>query len=135
MSSYLTFYAVPKAENSKPIGLISYCRSNDIYQYFSDNIHPAYIGNDEEYHYTELTVEKVDRVLEDLNNDIKKAKIRIEEYEKCANGDTEIIETIIEFREYLENLETALYRTEFIKELVLETKYSNSLKAIYCNVD
>ena len=60
---------------------------------------------------------------------------RIEEYEKCANGDTEIIETIIEFREYLENLETALYRTEFIKDLVLETKYSNSLKAIYCNVD
>ena len=135
MSSYLTFYAVPKAEGSKPIGLINYCRSNDVYQYFSDNIHPAYIGNDEEDHYTELTVEKIDRVLEDLNNDIKKTKIRIEEYEKCANGDTEIIETIIEFREYLENLETALYRTEFIKELVLETEYSNSLKAIYCNVD
>ena len=38
MSSYLTFYAVPKEEGTKPISLISYSRNNEIYQYFNDNI-------------------------------------------------------------------------------------------------
>ena len=36
MSSYLTFYVVPKAEGSKPLSLICYSRNTHIYQYFDE---------------------------------------------------------------------------------------------------
>ena len=136
MSSYLTFYLVPKAKGSKPIGLISYCRSNDIYQYFSDNIHPAYIGNDEEDHYTELTVENVDRVLENMKNDISKYQEKISEYQKHAAGNTEIIDYILEMKEDLDILEEALHKVEFIRDLVYEASCDwNEYNKIFCNVD
>lgn len=32
MSSYLTFYIVPKEEGSKPIALLNYSRNNGIYR-------------------------------------------------------------------------------------------------------
>ena len=57
MSSYLTFYIVPK-EGNKPIALLNYSRNNDIYQYFVDNVKVAFIGMEENPQYTELTEEK-----------------------------------------------------------------------------
>ena len=60
MSSYLTFYIVPKEEGSKPIALLNYSRNNDIYQYFVDNVRVAFVGMEENPQYTELTEEKID---------------------------------------------------------------------------
>ena len=66
MSSYLTFYIVPKEEGSKPIALLNYSRNNDIYQYFVDNVRVAFVGMEENPQYTELTEEKIDWVIHDL---------------------------------------------------------------------
>ena len=137
MSSYLTFYLVPKAEGSKPLGLISYTRSSNVYQYFNDNLHVKYITNSEgETQYTELTTDMVDEVLDDLKNDISKAEKRILEYEKHASGNTEIIEYILEQKEYIEDLNWALYKIQFIRDLVYEASCSwNEYNKVLCNVD
>lgn len=136
MSSYLTFYIVPKTEGAKPISLISYSRSSDIYQYFNENINPAFIGIEDEAKYTELTLEKVDIVLEDLNKSIDKTNNRILEYQKYAAGNMEIIHEILNDKEYLEELKYTLHKIEFIRDLVDESKYSCSgYSKVLCNID
>lgn len=136
MSSYLTFYIVPKAENSKPLALISYSRNSGIYRSFYDSIHPAYTGMEDEIQYTELTKDKVDQVIFDLQEDINSAKRRLAEYEKHAAGNTEIIEDIIEQREYIDNLEYGLHKIEFIKDLVIDAGYGcTGFTKVLCNVD
>lgn len=136
MSSYLTFYVVPKAEGSKPLDLICYSRNTHIYQYFDEIIHPAYIGIGDETQYTELTIQKVDKVLEDMKNDISKYQEKISEYQKHAAGNAEIIEYILEMKEDLDILEWALHKVEFIRDLVYEASCDwNEYNKILCNVD
>lgn len=134
MSSYLTFYVVPKEKGAKPISLISYSRNSEIYQYFNDNIRVAYIGM-EEPQYTELTSDEVRLVLDDVIRDISKAEKRVFEYEKHAAGNSEIIDEILSVKDYLETLYHCRSRIEFIQEIVEDVKYNDDLKAIYCNVD
>ena len=135
MSSYLTFYIVPKEENSKPISLISYSRNSEVYQYFNDVLHVAYIGI-EETQYTELNVSKVDEVISELKNDINKAQKRVSEYEKHASGNSELIEDIISQKEWIEDLEYTLHKVEFIRDIVYESSCSwNSYNKVLCNID
>ena len=136
MSSYLTFYIVPKAEGSKPLALVSYTRSSAIYRCFNETLNVAYIGIGDEPQYTELTVNKVNEVIEDMKNEIDGNKKRIAEYEKHAAGNTDIIEYIIELKEDTEILEYFLHKAEFIKDLVVEASNSwNEYNKILCNVD
>lgn len=134
MSSYLTFYARSKDEGSKPIPLVSYSRNNEIYQQFNDTIHPTYVGNSDECQYTILTVEKVDSVIKEIESDLRKARIRLEEYDKHASGNMDMVEYIIEQKEYIEDLEYALHRTMFIRELVSDASYSWRKHEILCNI-
>ena len=136
MSSYLTFYIVPKEEGSQPIPLISYTRSSDVYQYYKDNAYPAFIGNGDEPEYSEVTLEKMDWVLEDLRRDINKATSRMSEYEKHAAGNMDIIEEIISQKEYVSDLQYALNKLEFIRDIVEESTHSwTEFDKVLCNVD
>lgn len=136
MSSYLTFYIVPKEEGSKPISLISYSRSNEIYQYFNDSLSISYAGNGDEINYTELTVSHVDKVIEDLKCDIDKSKTRLQEYEKHASGNLEIIEEILNQKDYLNDLEGTLYQIYCIRNIVEESTYDwNDYNKVLCNID
>lgn len=136
MSSYLTFYLVPKEEGSKPISLVSYTRNSEVYQYYNDNAHPTFIGVDDEAQYSEVTLEKMDLVIEDLKLDIDKATSRILEYEKHAAGNIEIIEEIISQKEYINDLQYALHKLEFIRDIVEESTYSwTNFNKVLCNID
>ena len=136
MSSYLTFYIVPKEEGSKPIALLNYSRNNDIYQYFVDNVRVAFIGMEENPQYTELTEEKIDWVIHDLKSDISKAQKRVEEYEHHVDGNMDIIEEIISQKDYIADLKYALSETEFIKQFVTEATHSwSDYNKVLCNVD
>lgn len=137
MSSYLNIYLVPKSkgeEKQKPLLLISYSRSSDIYQYFNDNLNIAYYGMGEVPNYSKLTKEMVDNVLYDLKKDIQNSEKRVAEYEKHAAGNYEIIDEIIHTKEYIEDLKSALHPIEYIGELVSELEYSE-FEAIYINID
>ena len=135
MSSYLTFYAKSKDEGSKPIPLVSYSRNNEIYQQFNDIIHPVYIGNSNECQYKTLNVEQIDSVIKEIESELRKVKFRLEEYTKHASGNMDMVEYIIEQKEYIEDLEYTLYRTMFIRELVSDSLYSWSNHEILCNID
>lgn len=136
MSSYLTFYIVPKEEGSKPISLLSYSRSNEIYQYVNDAINPAYAGLEGETQYTELTKDRISRVIEDLESDIRQARTRVSEYERHAAGNFKVIEEIISQKEYIKDLENALITVKFIEEIVEEADKSwSDYDKVLCNVD
>ena len=136
MSSYLTFYVVPKAEGSKPLALVSYTRSSAIYRCFNETLNVAYIGMGDEPQYTELTINKVNEVIEDMKNDISKYQENISEYQKHAAGNAEIIEYILEMKEDLDILEWDLHKVEFIRDLVYEASCDwNEYNKILCNVD
>ena len=135
MSSYLTFYARHKDVDSKPIPLVSYSRNNEIYQQFNDTIHPAYVGTSDECQYTVLTVEQVDSVIKEIESELRKARLRLEEYTKHASGNMDMVEYIIEQKEYIEDLEYTLYKTMFIRELVSDASYSWSKHELLCNID
>lgn len=133
MSSYLNIYAKFKDDSREPLLLMSYTRSSEVYQYFEQEIHPIFMGMDE-IKYTDLTFGNTGLVCDALISEIKKLNRRIEEYEKHAGGNLEIINEIIELKEYREELANALSECSFIKMLTGETQYSYTKYTLACNI-
>ena len=129
MSSYLSFYLVPKAHPEERLLLQSFSRSNEVYQRFFDNLSVAYAGNEEKY--TKLTVESVIR---DLDDDIAKAEARRVEYEKFCHGNSELIEEMISTKEYIRDLQSTRDYISFIRDILADLDYSG-FSDVLCNVD
>lgn len=136
MSSYLTFYLVPKkitgkynfqteqieeTEVSKGIPLVydSYSRNSDVYQAFWESLHPAYCGNEEKY--TELTPQKVEQVLADRREYISKVEFRLNTlYEMLKNGgyNEDLFSEIMSTSEHLKEENEALNEIKAISKMV-----------------
>lgn len=130
MSSYLSFYLVPKAHPEERLLLQSFSRSNEVYQRFFDNLSVA--GNEEKY--TKLTVSDVESVIRDLDDDIAKAEARRVEYEKFCHGNSELIEEIISTKEYIRDLQSTRDYISFIRDILADLDYSG-FSDVLCNVD
>ena len=138
MSSYLTFYLVPKGEDKKPLTFISYSRSNDVYQSYYEELNPAYIGNGDEPNYTELTPEKALQVVNAAKDDLKKAEKalnnRISAYKELNDTSEEAIQDIASTREYIEELKEGLAELQCIYNWVSDIEYSDFEKVLI-NID
>lgn len=132
MSSYLSFYLVPKAHPEERLLLQSFNRSNEVYQRFFDNLSVAYAGNEEKY--TKLTVSDVESVIRDLDDDIAKAEARRAEYEKFCHGNSELIEEMISTKEYIRDLQSTRDYISFIRDILTDLDYSG-FSDVLCNVD
>ena len=132
MSSYLSFYLVPKAHPEERLLLQSFSRSNEVYQRFFDNLSIAYAGNEEKY--TKLTVSDVESVIQDLDGDIAKAEARRVEYEKFCHGNSELIEEIISTKEYIRDLQSTRDYISFIRDILTDLDYSGC-SDVLCNID
>ena len=132
MSSYLSFYLVPKAHPEERLLLQSFSRSNEVYQRFSDNLNIAYAGNEEKY--TKLTVSDVESVIQDIDDDITKAETRRTEYEKFCYGNPESIEEIISTKEYIRDLQSTRDYISFIRDVLTDLDYSG-FSDVLCNID
>lgn len=132
MSSYLSFYLVPKAHPEEKLLLQSFSRSNEVYQRFFDNLSIAYAGNEEKY--TKLTVSDVESVIRDLDDDIAKAEARRVEYEKFCHGNSELIEEMISTKEYIRDLQSTRDYISFIRDTLTDLDYSG-FSDVLCNVD
>lgn len=132
MSSYLSFYLVPKAHPEERLLLQSFSRSNEVYQRFFDNLSIAYAGNEEKY--TKLTVSDVELVIRDLDDDIAKAEARRAEYEKFCHGNSELIEEMISIKEYIRDLQSTRDYISFIRDILTDLDYSG-FSDVLCNVD
>lgn len=132
MSSYLSFYLVPKAHPEERLLLQSFSRSNEVYQRFFDNLSIAYAGNEEKY--TKLTVSDVESVIRDLDDDIAKAEARRVEYEKFCHGNSELIEEMISTKEYIRDLQSTRDYISFIRDILADLDYSR-FSDVLCNID
>lgn len=132
MSSYLNIYIKAKG-NDKPIEIVSWSRSDDIYSAIDDVINIPWSG--EELQYTELTVERINKVIEELKLDIDKADKRIIEYEKHANGNADLIEDILSQKEYREGLDDVLKRIRFLSDIIYDAKQGFSdVEKVICSI-
>ena len=132
MSSYLSFYLVPRAHPEEKLLLQSFSRSNEVYQRFSDNLNIAYAGNEEKY--TKLTISDVESVIQDIDADITKAETRRTEYEKFCYGNSESIEEIISTKEYIRDLQSTRDYISFIRDILADLDYSG-FSDVLCNID
>lgn len=132
MSSYLSFYLVPKAHPEERLPLQSFSRSNEVYQRFFDNLSIAHAGNEEKY--TKLTVSDVESVIRDLDDDIAKAEARRVEYEKFCHGNSELIEEMISTKEYIRDLQSTRDYISFIRDILADLDYSG-FSDVLCNID
>ena len=131
MSSYLSFYLVPKAHPEERLLLQSFSRSNEVYQRFFDNLSIAHAGNEEKY--TKLTVSDVESVIRDLDDDIAKAEARRVEYEKFCHGNSELIEEMISTKEYIRDLQSTRDYISFIRDILADLDYSG-FSDVLCNI-
>jgi hypothetical protein len=132
MSSYLSFYLVPRAHPEEKLLLQSFSRSNEVYQRLSDNLNIAYAGNEEKY--TKLTISDVESVIQDIDADITKAETRRTEYEKFCYGNPESIEEIISTKEYIRDLQSTRDYISFIRDVLTDLDYSG-FSDVLCNID
>lgn len=157
MSSYLTFYLVPKKTRKKydfnkddgsteievelstgtPLVFLSYSRSNEIYQAFNETLNPAYAGMEEKY--TELTIGNCDLVITELEKEIRSTEKRLKiNYKMLKEGgySSELWEDIHSMEEYLEEQQSTLEEVKNIRNIVYEcTEGYNDFEKVLINVD
>lgn len=124
MSSYLTFYVRPK-DGGKPIDVVSFGRSSEIYQYFND----CFKFTEE---FTKITVDNVREVQSLLASDLYKNKRRLETYEKYAHINSELVEEVIGIKEYIGQLTKAKFYLDFIMKIVEESENGYSRSSEIC---
>lgn len=136
MSSYLNLYLKPKKGEDKKLRLISSSRNSDVYERFHEE-GVTFIGYDEgEEKYTKIDTRFLDNILSEVNADIAKWEKRISEYRKHANGNADIINEIIEYDEYLEELKNSKWYFIFLRDIVKEIEDGyTSFEGMYANID
>jgi hypothetical protein len=142
MSSYLTFYLVPKGEDKKPLALMSYSRNSDIYQAYYENAHPAFYGNGEEPNYTELTKDLshyvVNKLREDLDKCEKAHEAKIKALQALPKLEGEALEEYLQETtstvEYISDLKDTLKFADFIDDIVSDLEFSDFEKVLI-NID
>lgn len=157
MSSYLTFYLLPKKSKKQyiynetdgstekevkiteglPLAFLSYSRSSDIYQEFNENMSIAYAGQEDKY--TEISHSDVLRICEDIEETIKKTKERLEiDYKiiKESGCDSDMWEQIHSSETFIKEQEETLRDIKNIANIVYEvTSGYNDFEKVLANVD
>jgi sarcosine oxidase delta subunit len=157
MSSYLTFYLVPKKtkkqsvynneeghtekeitlSEGKPLILMSFSRNSDVYQAYYETLNPAYCGTEEKY--TEITYADSQRVTKEFENDIKKTEQRLEiSYKMLKEGgySSELWEEIQSTEEYLREQKETLEELKHISNIIYEvTEGYNDFEKVLINID
>ena len=157
MSSYLSFYLIPKKTRKKyhydpengntteevklsegvPLLLMSYSRSNGVYQAYNETLDVAYAGTEDKY--TELSYEDAKRVVDEFEEDLKKSERGLEiNYKmlKESGYSPELWEEIHSTETYLDEERETLEELKNIQNLVYEiAKDFTDFEKILINVD
>lgn len=132
MSSYLNIYIVPKKDRT-PIEIVSYSSADDIYTAISEVINIPWSG--EELQYVDLSIENINKIIDDIKQYINKVDKRIIEYEKHANGNADLIEDILSQKEYREGLDDVLKRIRFLSDIIYDAKEGFSdVEKVICSI-
>lgn len=161
MSGYLTFYLVPKKTITKfifddncntdqevkvsegiPLMFMSYSRSSDIYQIFTENIYNiAYCSNycSNEDNYTELTLEDIQNIRDSIKEDIYRAEELLKIDYKIIQGsicDLDMRENIYSNEKYIRDQKNVLCEINNIYNIVEEiTKGFTNFEKVLININ
>ena len=125
--NYLTFYIKPK-DGGKPIDIITFGRSSEIFQYFTDHLKLS-------SNFTKITENDVREIQSVLATDIYRNKMRLETYEKYAHINADLVEEVLGVKEYIGQLTKAKFYIDFIMLMVEESELSYSrFSEICCTV-
>lgn len=134
MSSYLTLYGLPK--EGKPISFYCVSRNHPVYQAIYESLNPAFYGMGDEPNYSELTYAGVREVINDLHDELKQCDDHIEVLKDNANGNLEVINEILNYKQLHDELVNTISQMDFLSVIVedCEHEYSGFTK-ILMNVD
>lgn len=121
-------------EEKKHIIIATFSRNTELYQYFDENINPAYIGS-KEHLYTTITRSGISDVISDLDKDIDSSKDRLAEYEKYAKDNPDYIQEIVELKKYISDLQYAQGKVAFIEDMIDGIDFYEEIEEVCCNVD
>lgn len=152
MSSYLTFYLVPKKTKTIydkegvsseikisegiPLTLFSFTRSSEVYQAFTTSLNVAYYGGDSD-NYTEISKEDVAIVIQDYKREIQSIEDRLKiDYKiiKESGCINEMWEEIHSFEELLQEKKDSLETLLNISYILSDIPYSDFDKVLI-NID
>lgn len=122
--NYLTFYIKPK-DGGKPIDIITFGRSTEIFQYFTDHLKLS-------SNLTKITENDVREIQAVLATDIYRNKMRLETYEKYAHINADLVEEVLGVKEYIGQLTKAKFYIDFIMLMVEESELSYSRSSEIC---
>lgn len=145
MSSYLNIYLVPRKEHmpeQKPLFLMQWSRSSEVYQAIRDAANPMFIGTGDKTNYSDLTKDDLDEAIESIQHNIssckKRIQARVEALNKINNPPKETLDEFIQ-----ENIDTSDYITELeetrsdlyaLRNIIADIQYSDFEKVV-CNID
>ena len=152
MSSYLTFYLVPKktktiynkegvhseikVSEGTPLALFSFTRSSEVYEAFTTSLNVAYCGTDSD-NYTELSKEDVALVIQDYKREIQSIEDRLKiDYKilRESGYTSEMWEEIHSFEKFLQEKKDSLETLLNISYIVSDIPYSDFDKVLI-NID
>ena len=122
--NHLTFYVRPK-DGGKPIDIITFGRSTEIFQYFTDHLKLS-------SEFTKISENDVREIQSVLTTDIYRNKMRLETYEKYAHINADLVEEVIGIKEYIGQLTKAKFYIDFIMLMVEESESSYSRSSEIC---
>lgn len=122
--NHLTFYVRPK-DGGKPIDIITFGRSTEIFQYFTDHLKLS-------SEFTKISENDVREIQSVLTTDIYRNKMRLETYEKYAHINADLVEEVIGIKEYIGQLTKAKFYIDFIMLMVEESELSYSRSSEIC---
>lgn len=158
MSSYLSFYLVPKkykktykfnkdnghteteVELSKgePLLFMSYSRSSEVYQAYDDALDIVFCGMNETQ-YTELTYEKAKHVIQIFEENIRRTEARLKtDYKMLKEGgySSELWEEIHSFEDYVSEQKSTLVELKSIANMVYDVYEDyNDFEKVLINID
>jgi hypothetical protein len=135
MSSYLNIYGILKSTQERVL-IFSISRSNTLYSYFNDSLNIPFIGDDTIPKVMELHSSDVDQVMCDIKEELSKATTRLNEFEKHADGNIEVINEVLSMKEYVSELETDLIKSSVIWDIVRDSELQcTGFSSICCNID
>lgn len=135
MSSYLNIYVRDK-ETKQPKRLVSYSSSNPIYDALNENVTYICEMGSEETKYTELTQDILDHAISEEEEEKTRMKRILEEMERHANGNMEIIQDILDIKEFLREKEHIIEQLQFLNDIADDCKCGvNSFECLLANID
>lgn len=130
MSSYLNLYVKKRDSEEKPLLLISFSRSSNIYQAFNEHF-DLYSSTGE---LTEITQSMIDSLKADIYSDLTRAKNRYTTY--LESGNKASLEDIESIKEYIYDLEYCVSEAEFISEIIMGCALKCSdFEGVYAFID